>query len=150
MFFWNSLASSVIQHMFTIWSLVFLPFLNQLVHLELLGLCTAEVLLEWFWALPCWHVKWAQLYSSLGILWHCPSLGLEWKLICTSPMATMAKFPDTWSDTLSQHHLLGFEIVQLEFHHLQYLWCFLKPTWLCMLGCLALGEWLHRHGYPGH
>ena len=24
-------------------------------------------------------MKWVQLYSSLNILWHCPSLGLEWK-----------------------------------------------------------------------
>ena len=25
-------------------------------------------------------MKWAKLYSSLNILWHCPSLRLEWKL----------------------------------------------------------------------
>ena len=25
-------------------------------------------------------MKWVQLYGSLNILWHCPSLGLEWKL----------------------------------------------------------------------
>ena len=24
-------------------------------------------------------VKWGQLYGSFNILWHCPSLGLEWK-----------------------------------------------------------------------
>ena len=33
------------------------------------------------------YVKWAQLYGSLNILWHCPSLGLEWKHI-SSPVAT--------------------------------------------------------------
>ena len=27
----------------------------------------------------CQHVKWAQLYSSLNILWHCSSVELEWK-----------------------------------------------------------------------
>ena len=26
------------------------------------------------------RVKWVQLCGSLNILWHCPSLGLEWKL----------------------------------------------------------------------
>ena len=26
------------------------------------------------------YSKWAQLYSSLNVLWHCSSLGLEWKL----------------------------------------------------------------------
>ena len=25
-------------------------------------------------------MKWAQLHGSLNILWHCPSLGLKWKL----------------------------------------------------------------------
>ena len=38
------------------------------------------------WALPCWHVKWVQLYSNVKILWHWPSL--EWKLIFSSPVAT--------------------------------------------------------------
>ena len=26
----------------------------------------------------------------------------------------------------------------------------LRPTWLCIPGCLALGEWSHYHGYLGH
>ena len=30
------------------------------------------------------------------------------------------------------------------------LWCFLKPICLCNLGCLALGEWSHHHGYLCH
>ena len=35
-------------------------------------------------------------------------------------MATdeFSKFADILSAALSQHHVLGFEIVQLEFHHL--------------------------------
>ena len=44
---------------------------------------------------------------------------------------------------LSKHRLLGFEIAHLEFHHLHLLyssWCFLRPTWLGTLRCLALGE----------
>ena len=58
------------------------------------------------------------MYSSLNILWHCPSLGLQ--LTFSSPVATaeFSKFANILSTALSQHHLLGFEIAQLEFHHL--------------------------------
>ena len=59
------------------------------------------------------------LYSYLNILWHCHSLGLEWKLTFSCPEATaeFSKFVGIMSATLIQHHLLGFEIAQLEFHH---------------------------------
>ena len=61
-----------------------------------------------------------QLYGSLNILWHCSSLGLEWKLPFSSPVATaeFSKFAGILSTALTQHPLLGFEIAQLEFHHL--------------------------------
>ena len=47
-----------------------------------------------------------------------PFLGLEWKLTLSSPVAPaeFSKFAGILSATLSQHHLLGFEIAQLEFH----------------------------------
>ena len=41
----------------------------------------------------------------------------------------------------NENCLLGFQIVQLEFHHLNKLcswWCFLRLTWLPIPGCLAL------------
>ena len=65
-------------------------------------------------------VRWIQLCSSLSILWHCHSLGLEWKLTFSSPMVTaeFSKFAGILSVALSQHHLAGFEIAQLEFHDL--------------------------------
>ena len=65
-------------------------------------------------------VRWVQLCSSLNILWHWLSLGLEWKLTFSSPMASaeFSKFAGILSAALSQHHLLGFGIAQLEFHHL--------------------------------
>ena len=52
-------------------------------------------------------------------LWHCLSLGLEWKLTFSSPVATVefSKFAGILSAALSQHHLSGFETAQLEFHH---------------------------------
>ena len=61
-----------------------------------------------------------QLCGSLSILWHCLSLGLELKLPFSSPvaMAEFYKFAGILSAALSQHHLLGFEIAQLEFDHL--------------------------------
>ena len=34
--------------------------------------------------------------------------------------AEFSKFAGILSAALSQHHLLGFEIAQLEFHHLHY------------------------------
>ena len=65
-------------------------------------------------------VWWVQLCSSLNILWHCLSLGLEWKLTFSSPVATaeFSTFAGILNAALSQHHLSGFEIAQLEFHHL--------------------------------
>ena len=74
----------------------------------------------------CWSLAWrilsitllacerVQLCSSLSILWHCLSLGLEWKLTFSSPVATaeFSKFVGKLSAALSQHHLSGFEIAQ--------------------------------------
>ena len=56
----------------------------------------------------------------LNILWCCLSLGLEWKLTFSSPMATaeFSKFAGILSAALWQHHLSGFEMAQLEFYHL--------------------------------
>ena len=63
---------------------------------------------------------WVQLCSSLNILWHCLSLGLEWKLTFSSSVAIaeFSKIAGILSAALSQHHLSGFEIAQLECHHL--------------------------------
>ena len=63
-----------------------------------------------------------QLCGSLSILWHCLSLGLEWKLTFSSPVATaeFSKFAG-----------------------------FLRSTWLHIPGCLALGEWSHHRDYLG-
>ena len=54
----------------------------------------------------------------------CAFFGIDFlgtgKLIFSSPVATaeFSKFAGILSAALSQHHLLGFEIAQLEFHHL--------------------------------
>ena len=56
-------------------------------------------------------VVWA--FFGIAFLW-------KWKLTFSSPVATaeFSKFAGILSAALSQHHLLGFEIAQLEFHHL--------------------------------
>ena len=79
----------------------------------------AEAWLGEFWALIYWCVRWVQLCGSLSILWHCLSLELEWNLTFSSPVATaeFSKFVGILSAALSQHHLSGFEIALLEFHH---------------------------------
>ena len=59
----------------------------------------------------------AVVWPFFGIFF---SLGLEWKLTFSSPVATaeFSKFAGILSAALSQHHLSGFEIAPLEFHHL--------------------------------
>ena len=51
-----------------------------------------------------------------AFLWHFLSLGLEWEMTFSSPVATagFSKFADILGATLSQHHFSGFEIAQLE------------------------------------
>jgi len=61
-----------------------------------------------------------QLCSSLSILRHCLSLGLEWKLTFSSPVATaeFSKFAGILSAALSQHHLSGLH----SYHLLKKYW----------------------------
>ena len=49
-----------------------------------------------------------------------PFLGIGMKTDLSSPViiAEFSTFVGILSAALSQHHLLGFEIAQLEFHHL--------------------------------
>ena len=84
MFFWNSLAFSTIQQMLAIWSLVPLPFLKPA---GIPGSSRWSLAGE-FWASLYQCVRWVQLCGSLSILWHCLSLGLEWKLTFSSPGGT--------------------------------------------------------------
>ena len=120
-FFWNSLVFSMSQQMLVVWSLVPLPFLNPA--------CTSGN--SWF--IYCWSLSWRILsitllacemntiVCSLNILWHCPSLGLQWKLTFSSLAATaeFSKFAGILSAALSQHHLSGFERAQLETSQLE-------------------------------
>ena len=110
----------MIQQMLAVWSLVPLPFLNP-------AWTSGSPRFTYYWSLA-WRIlsiillacEMSALCSCLSILWHCLSWELEWKLTFSSSVATaeFSKFAGILSATLSQHHLLGFEIAQLEFHHL--------------------------------
>ena len=92
----------MIQQMLAIWSLLPLLFLNP-------AWTSGNSQFTYCWSLA-WrilnitflHVKWVQLYGNLNILWHCLSLGLEWKLTFSSPVATaeFSKFPGISSEAL--------------------------------------------------
>ena len=45
-------------------------------------------------------------------------IGMKTKLSSPGATAEFSKFAGRLSAALSQHHLLGFEIAQLEFNHL--------------------------------
>ena len=110
MFLWNSLAFLMIQQMLEISSLVPLPFLKP----------------AWTsgssWFTYCWSLAWrilsitllacemnVQLCSSLNIFWHCLSLGLEWKLTFSSPVAC-AEFSKCWHTECSTFTTSSFRI----------------------------------------
>ena len=100
---------SMIQQMLVIWSLVPLTFLKP---------CWTSGSSQFTY---CWSLAWRILSITLLAyeIWHCLSLGLEWKLTFSSTVVTaeFSKFAGILSTALSQHHLSGFEIV-LVFHHL--------------------------------
>ena len=58
----------------------------------------------------------AVVWAFFGLVF----LVLKWKLTLSSPVATaeFSKFAGICSAALSKHHLSGFEIAQLAFHHL--------------------------------
>ena len=109
-FFWNSLAFSMVQRMLAIWSLVPLPFLYR-------AWTSGSSQFTYCWSLT-WRIlsitllacKMSTMCCSFSILWHCLSLGLEWKLTFSSPVTTagFSKLAGILSGALSQHHHLGF------------------------------------------
>ena len=59
-----------------------------------------------------------QLSSSLHIRWHCPSLGLEWKLTFSSPTASaeFSKFADILSAVAQLvENLFAMQETQVQF-----------------------------------
>ena len=60
------------------------------------------------WFTYCWsHVKWAQLFGSFSILWHCFSLGLEWKLFPV--LWPLLSFPNLLAYWVQHFHSIIFQ-----------------------------------------
>ena len=139
--------------MLAIWSLVPLPFLNPPWTSESSRFTYCWSLAWRILSITLLDVKCAQLCGSLNILWHCPSLGLEWKLTLCSLVA-IAEFQICWHIKCSTFSASSFRIwnssTGIPSPPLAlFVWCFLRPTWLRIPGCLALGEWSHHHYYLG-
>jgi len=67
-------------------------------------------------------MKWVQLCDSLNILWHCPSLGLEWKLTFSSPVATAA-LEFFWREWCWSWNSSTLATSCEELTHWKILWC---------------------------
>ena len=155
MFFWNSLAFSMIQKMLAIWPLVLLPFLNpactsessQFMHcwslvwrilsitLLACGMSTIVQYLEHSLALPFFGIGMkTDLFQSCG---HCRIFQIYWHSECSTLIASSFR---NWNRSAG---ILAPLLVS-------FVLMFLRPTWLHTLGCLVLGEWSHHHGCLGH
>ena len=155
MFFWNSLAFSMIHQVLEIWSLVPLPFPNP----------------AWTsgssWFTYCWSFIWRILSITLlvcemsAIVWYfenslaLPFLGTGMKTDLFQSCGHCWVFQICWHIDYSTLTVSSFRISNSSTGipsppQLCSWWCFLRSTWLCIPGCLSLGEWSHHHGYLGH
>ena len=89
--------------MLAVWLWFLCLFYNQLEYLEVHGSHIAKGCLGEFWALLYQHVIWVQLCISLRILWHCLSLGLEWKLTFSCPVVLLS-FPSLLAYWVQHFH----------------------------------------------
>ena len=148
-FFWNSLAFSMIQQMLAIWSLVSLPFLSpswtsessqfmycwslawRILSITLLvcEMCATVVVWAFFGIASLWD--WNENWP-FSILW--PLLSFPNLLLYDCSTFTASSFR-IWNSSA------GILLPPLALSW----WYFLKPIWLCIPGCLALGEWSHHH-----
>jgi len=112
MFFWNSLALSMIQWMLAIWILILLPFLN-------LSWTSGSSQFMYCWSLACRILNITllacEMSANVQLFGHSLALpffetGMKTDLF--QPCGHCRAFQICWHIvTLSQHHLLGFEIV---------------------------------------
>ena len=155
MFFWNSLAFSMIQRMLAIWSLVSLPFLKpgwtcgsswfayswnlawRILSITLLS-CEMSAIGRWFehsLALPVFGIGMkTNLFQSCGycwvfrVCWH-----IEWSTLRASSFRI-------WNSSAGiPSPLLTLFVVILPKAHL-----------ISHSRIFHRGEWSHHHGYLGH
>ena len=117
--FWNSLAFLMIQQMLAIWSLVPLPKTSLniwkfMVHVLLKpGLENFEHYFASVWDEYNCVIVWTLF--GIAFLW---DWNENWPFPVLWPLLSFLNLLMYLSAALSQHHLLGFEIAQLDFHHL--------------------------------
>ena len=122
-FFQNALAFSMIQWMLSIWYLVPLPFLNPA--------CTSGSSQFTYCSSLAWRIlsitllacEMSRVVQQFAHSLASPFFGTGMKTDLFSPVATaeFSKFAGILSAALWQHHLLRFEITQLEFHPLHFI-----------------------------
>ena len=81
-------------------------------------------------------------------------VGHEWSNLAAAAAALLFSCY-VMSNSMQPHRLQtpGFSVPHSlpEFAQIHVHWFSdVRPTWLHTLGCLALGEWTHHHGYLGH
>ena len=148
MFFWHSLAFSMIQWMLAIWSLVLLPFLNpaytpessqftycwglawRILSITFLA-CEMSATVWWFahsLALPFFGIGMkTDLFQSCG---YCRVFQICWHIECST-------FTTSFRIWNSSGGIPSFPLAWF-------------PTWLRPPGYLALGEWPHHVDYLDH
>ena len=150
MFFWNFLAFFMIQQMLSIWSLVPLSFLNPAWILEVLCSLLQKPSLEHFE--HYFASMWDECKGAMNILWHCLSLGLEWKLIFPSPVATaqFSKSVDHIEFTVSSFRIWNSSAVIPSPPLALFAVILSKAHLTSHSRILALVQWSHHCGHLGH
>ena len=74
------------------------------------------------------------LFQSCG---HCWVFQICWRIECSTLTASSFRI---WNSSA------GIPSPPLTYS----CWSFLRTTWLCIPGCLTLGEWSHHRDYLGH
>ena len=91
-FLWNSLTFTMIQWISASWSLVPLSFLKRTYTSGSSQLMSCWSLTWRILSITLLECEMSQLCGSLNILWHCLSLGLEWKLTISSPVPNLLTY----------------------------------------------------------
>ena len=100
-------------------------------------------------------MKWVQLFSSLNIFCHCLSLGSEWKLTFSGPVATAEFSKFCWYIECSTFTASSFRIwnssTEIPSPPLALFIVMLpKAHFTLHSRCLVLGEWSCHGRYLGH
>ena len=152
MFFWNSVAFSMIKRMLISYSSAFpkssLDIWKFSVHVLLKsGLEDFEHYFASVWDECNYAVVW--IFFGIAFLW---DWNENWPFPVLWPLLSFPKLLACWV----QHSQPVFQgLTCLSWNSIPSTrfvraLCFLRPTWLCIPGYLALGEWLHLCGYLGH